>query len=185
MSASPLQDVDGRLRPAVVTISGSPSAMSRTAAVLRALAGELGRAGLESELIEVRALPPEDLVGGRAQTPAVRAALERIAAAPAVVIGTPVYKAAFTGLLKSFLDLLPPDALAGKVALPIAIGGAPAHALSVEQTLAPLCLALGAEAIVRGVYLLDSQLVDGALDDAAAASLRAAAERLARYGGGR
>ncbi|HYU16158.1 MAG TPA: NADPH-dependent FMN reductase [Candidatus Acidoferrum sp.] len=169
----------------VVTISGSPSASSRTAAVLGALAAELGRAGLASQAIEVRTLPPSDLVGGRAQDPATRAAIERIAAARAVVVGTPVYKAAFTGLLKAFLDLLPQDLLAGKVALPIAVGAAPAHALAVEQTLAPLLLALGADAVVRGLYLLDAQFTQGEADAAAAAALSAAALRLARFVGGR
>jgi FMN reductase len=167
----------------VVAISGSPSATSRTVTVVELLLAELRRAGIDGELVEARVLPPADLLAGRAQDAATRSALERIAAARAVVVATPVYKAAFTGVLKAFLDLLPTDALAGKVALPIAMGAAPGHALAVEQTLSPLLLALGAEAVLRGLYLLDGQLANGRLDAAGTAALEAAASRVARFGG--
>src|SRR5256885_12419558 len=40
-----------------------------------------------------------------------------------VVVATPIYKASYSGVLKSFLDLLPQFGLAGKVVLPLATGG--------------------------------------------------------------
>ena len=40
----------------------------------------------------------------------------------AVVIATPVYKAAYSGILKAFLDLLPQDGLDGKLVLPTPAG---------------------------------------------------------------
>ncbi|GAA3495112.1 hypothetical protein GCM10019016_022120 [Streptomyces prasinosporus] len=43
--------------------------------------------------------------------------------ADGVVIGTPVYKAAYSGLLTALLDLLPQYALTGKTVLPLATGG--------------------------------------------------------------
>jgi FMN reductase len=166
-------------------VSGSPSSSprARTAAVLDALASALTELGMTSDCIDVRELPPADLLGGRAPEPATRDALARIAQARAIVVGTPVYKATFTGLVKTFLDLLPGDALAGKVALPIALGAAPTHALAVEQTLAPLLLALGADAVLRGLYITDGQLAEGRLDAAATAAVQGAAARLLRFAG--
>ncbi len=55
-----------------------------------------------------------------------------------MVIGTPVYKAAYSGLLKSLLDLLPQYALAGKTVLPLATGGSTAHVLAIDYALRPV-----------------------------------------------
>jgi FMN reductase len=160
----------------VVLVSGSPSASSRTATVLSALAARLAEAGRSTSLLQVRELPDPQSQQGRD-------ALALIASAKAVVVGTPVYKASLTGLLKSFLDLLPPDALKGKAAMPIATGAAPGHALAVEHQLAPLLFALGADAVVRGQYFIDADLADGQLSPAAATALAAATSRLLAFGG--
>jgi FMN reductase len=49
-----------------------------------------------------------------------------------------VYKAAYSGLLKTLLDLLPQCALAGKVVLPVVTCGSPAHVLAIDYALRPL-----------------------------------------------
>lgn len=49
-----------------------------------------------------------------------------------MIIATPIYKAAYTGVLKVFLDLLPTNALAGKIILPIGTGATPAHLLALD-----------------------------------------------------
>ena len=73
-------------------------------------------------------------------------------------MATPVYKAAYAGVLKAFLDLLPQDALHDKVVLPIATGGSSAHLLALDYALKPVLGALGASHILRGVYVTDSQV---------------------------
>ncbi|WP_372430482.1 NAD(P)H-dependent oxidoreductase [Janibacter melonis] len=50
-------------------------------------------------------------------------------------------------MLKTFLDLLPQDALRGKVVLPVATGGSPAHVLSVDYALRPVLASLAPSAI--------------------------------------
>ena len=161
----------------VVLISGSPSVSSRTATVLNFCAEKLREAGRKTTVIQVRELT-------NPQSQQTKDALTLIGEARAVVIATPVYKASLTGLLKSFLDLLPTDALKGKVALPLATGAAPAHALAIEHELSPLLFALGADAVVRGRYFIDTtDIPDGKLSPTAAASLAAAAARLITYGG--
>jgi FMN reductase len=169
----------------VVLVSGSPSASSRTATVLASLADHLEKAGQTTSLLQVRELPSADLTSGRAQDQRTKDALAQIAGAKAVVIGTPIYKASLTGLLKSFLDLLPPDALKGKMAMAIGTGAAPAHALAIEHQMAPLLFALGADAVVRGQYFIDCDLADNQLTAAAAAALAAAGARLIALGGTR
>ena len=73
-------------------------------------------------------------------------------------MATPVYKAAYSGVLKTWLDMLPANALADKAVLPLATGAAPIHALAIDYALTPVLGALGATRSTGGVYLLDSQI---------------------------
>jgi FMN reductase len=86
--------------------------------------------------------------------------------ADGVIIATPIYKAAYTGVLKAFLDLLPQKALSGKVVLPLATGGTIAHLLAVEYALKPVLSELGARHLLGTVYAVDKQIqrqADGSL----------------------
>ncbi|MFB2646299.1 NAD(P)H-dependent oxidoreductase, partial [Raphidiopsis sp. BLCC-F218] len=71
---------------------------------------------------------------------------------------TPIYKAAYTGLLKTFLDLLPQKAFTGKILLPLATGGTIAHLLAIEYGLKPVLFELGARHILSTVYAVDKQI---------------------------
>jgi FMN reductase len=143
----------------VVTISGSPSAGSRTQALAaHAGAAIAGRGGFELAEINVRDLPPADLIYGRADAEPIRRALDLIARASGVVVSTPVYKASYTGVLKTFLDLLPQFGLDGKVVLPLVTGGAVAHVLAIDYALRPVLHSLGAQHVVAGLFIIDNLL---------------------------
>jgi FMN reductase len=71
-----------------------------------------------------------------------------------------VYKAAYTGLLKAFLDLLPQYALAGKTVLPLVTGGTSAHVLAVDYALRPVLASMGAH-VGQGYFLLDQLIGEG------------------------
>ena len=73
--------------------------------------------------------------------------------ADAIVVATPVYQAAYSGLLKVFLDLLPQFAFRGKAVLPIVTGGSPAHVLAVDYALRPVLANLGAAHIGQGWFV--------------------------------
>jgi len=75
-----------------------------------------------------------------------------------IVVGTPVYKGAYTGLLKGFLDVLPPSTLRRTVAIPVTVSAAPAHRLLAEQALRPVLAELGASLPVPGLPLEEGQL---------------------------
>lgn len=140
-------------------ITGSPSTSSRTLRLASTLAERLGRLALDSALLDVSALPAEDLLRARTSAPAIQAALEQLAAASGVVFVTPVYKAAYSGVLKTFIDLLPQFALRDKVVLPLAMGGSPAHVLAIDYALRPVLSSLDPLHIVAGLFLIDKQVV--------------------------
>ena len=158
----------------IVTLSGSPLATSRTAALAEHVAARLASRGFAVRSIAVRDLDAEALLHARAEAPGVREALALVASADALVIATPVYKASYTGVLKAFLDLLPQLGLAGKTVLPLATGGTIAHVLALDYGLRPVLASLGALHIVNGLFILDKLLAhsNGGLEIEAAMGKR-------------
>ncbi|MBX3080052.1 MAG: NADPH-dependent FMN reductase [Anaerolineae bacterium] len=173
--------------PSVVTIAGSPTHPSRSAGLLNYAAQQLEQAGLHVQPIIVRDLPAEALIHGRYDDQTIQAATAGITAARGVIVATPVYKATYTGVLKTFLDLCPAGALAGKVVMPLVTGGSASHSLALEYGLKPVLAALGAGLIVNGQYFMDSQIevVNGTelnfKDQEAEAKFRASLDAFAAY----
>ncbi|WP_035848543.1 NADPH-dependent FMN reductase [Kitasatospora azatica] len=142
----------------VLAVSGSPSATSRTTRLLRHVGAQLTEQGHQVRTLDVRDLPAEALLHADTRHPAIARAVELVAEAEGVVIGTPVYKAAYSGLLKTLLDLLPQYALAGKTVLPLATGGSTAHVLAVDYALRPVLASMGATHITQGWFVLDRDI---------------------------
>ncbi|GAA4820378.1 NADPH-dependent FMN reductase [Streptomyces ziwulingensis] len=160
----------------VLSVSGSPSATSRTARLLRHLDARLIAQGHEVTPLDVRDIPAEALLHADFGHPVITEVTGLFARADGVVIGTPVYKAAYSGLLKSLLDLLPQYALTGKTVLPLATGGTTAHVLAIDYALRPVLSSMGAGHIVQGWFTLDKDITVG--DDGLLAVAPAAAEAL-------
>ena len=161
----------------IATISSSPNRTSKTDAVLTDIARQLQRAGHVVVPVVLRDLPAEPLLRGHAHDPDIARAVAALDAADAVVVSTPVYKAAYGGLLKTFLDLLPQFALRGKIVLPVATGGTPAHVLVVDYALRPVLASLAPSSITPGWFVLADHitLVEGGdvvIDEAAHRPLR-------------
>lgn len=88
---------------------------------------------------------------------AVAEAVARVAASDVVIVASPTYKATYTGLLKLFLDQFAGSTgLEGVVAVPLQLGGGPAHQLSPELHLKPVLVELGATVPAPALYLVDS-----------------------------
>jgi FMN reductase len=143
----------------IVGIQGSPSANSRSASLLALAQSRLQSVATNAHLIAVRELPAQALLHAQFDHPLIRQALAEVAQAQVVLIATPIYKAAYSGVLKSFLDLLPQDALRGKTVLPLATGGSIAHLLALDYALKPVLSALGAREILDPVFATDAQIV--------------------------
>ncbi|MFD9002561.1 NADPH-dependent FMN reductase [Streptomyces sp. NPDC059582] len=142
----------------VLTVSGSPSASSRTHRLLRHLDQRLIAQGHEVIPLDIRTVPAEALLGADFRHPAIVEATELFARADGVVVGTPVYKASYSGVLKALLDLLPQYALTGKTVLPLATGGSVAHVLAIDYALRPVLSSMGAGHIVQGWFTLDTDI---------------------------
>ena len=145
----------------VLTIGGSPAAPSRCAVTLDYLRTDLERRGLTTASIEARDIDPVSLMHARFDHPDVRAGIDAVLSARAIVIATPVYKAAYSGVLKSFLDMLPMGVLEGKTVLPLTTAGSLAHCLALDYALKPVLAALGARHILQGICLLDTDFAYG------------------------
>ncbi|MBW8796934.1 MAG: NADPH-dependent FMN reductase [Streptomyces sp.] len=157
----------------VLSVSGSPSASSRTGRLLRHLDQRLAAQGHEVVPLDVRTIPAEALLGADFRHPAIVEATGLFARADGVVVGTPVYKASYSGVLKALLDLLPQYALGGKTVLPLATGGSVAHVLAIDYALRPVLNSMGAAHIVQGWFTLDKDITvgeDGTLTLAPAAA---------------
>jgi FMN reductase len=142
----------------ITSLSASPSERSRSAWLTQFALTRLEERDTRHDDIVVRTLPAAALLAADVQDPAIAAAVRAVEQADLVIVGTPIYKAAYSGLLKVFLDLLPPDALRGKLVLPLATGGSPAHLLALDYALKPVLSALGARHVLDGVFASDAQL---------------------------
>ena len=142
----------------ILLVAGSPSERSRSAALLDAVSQRLRGQGPAIERLHIRDLSPQALLLGDAAQRTVASALDQVQRARALVIATPVYKAAYSGVLKVFLDLLPQTAFRHKVVLPLATGGSPHHMLALDYALRPVLQSLSARLILPGVYATDAQV---------------------------
>ena len=82
----------------------------------------------------------------------LQAAIERLAAADAIVAATPIYKAGMSGLFKSFVDVLDNDLLVAKPVLLAATGGSARHALVIDDQMRPLFAYLRALTLPTSIY---------------------------------
>ena len=143
----------------VLLVAGSPTNPSRSAALLDAVEQRLELRGVEVERLHIRDLSPQALLLADVGHPTISRAVAQVARARTIVVATPVYKAAYSGVLKVFLDLLPQTALKDKLALPLATGGSPHHMLALDYALRPVLQSLGAAQIMPGIYATDAQVV--------------------------
>jgi FMN reductase len=102
---------------------------------------------------------------------ALSAAIDDVTSADGLIVVTPVFSASYSGLFKSFFDVLDKDALAGKPVLIAATGGTGRHSLVLEHALRPLFAYLRAVIVPTGVY--------AASEDWGAEGLAARVERAA------
>ncbi|WP_328756935.1 FMN reductase [Streptomyces sp. NBC_00271] len=144
----------------VVVVSAGLSVPSSTRLLADRLADtvcdELSDQGhkVDVDVIELRALSAaiaNSLVTGF-PAPQLATAIAAVTDADSLVAVTPVFSASYSGLFKSFFDLIDPDALTGKPVLIAATGGTPRHSLVLDHALRPLFAYLRAVVVPTGVY---------------------------------
>ncbi|GAA0417077.1 hypothetical protein Acor_64240 [Acrocarpospora corrugata] len=144
----------------IVTVVGNPRSGSRTLTVATKAAETLAnRLGIPAgDVVDLAGLAPA--LFSPEPSPGVEVALELLLDASILIVASPTYKGTYTGLLKSFLDKLPNQALAGKFAVPLLVLGDPKHSLAVEVHLRPLLVELGANVPTPGLAVLESHIPD-------------------------
>jgi FMN reductase len=164
-------------RRTLVVISAGLSQPSSTrlladqlSAAVVAAAGDLGVL-LDTRVIELRDLAHDitnTMLTGFAPA-ALRDALDAVAGADALVAVTPIFTASYSGLFKSFFDVLDADVLAGKPVLIAAAGGSARHSLALEHAVRPLFAYLRAVPVPTSVFAASEDwggdTTDGALRD--------------------
>jgi len=109
---------------------------------------------VSTKVVELRELAhpiADNLVTGFAPSP-LRAAVAAVTGADAVIAVTPVFSASYSGLFKSFLDVIANTALTGMPVLVAATGGTARHSLVLDHALRPLFSYLRAVVVPTGVY---------------------------------
>jgi FMN reductase len=159
-ASQPAQSTPAR----VVAISAGVQSPSRSRALVGAVVKAIAaRHPVESSFIDLAAISPSIAnANGRGDLPAeVDTHFKSVETADLLVVGSPIYKASYTGRFKHFFDLFEPTALSGIPVVLTANGGSDRHALALEHQFRPLFAFFGAIALPTGVYGSDADLQHG------------------------
>jgi len=176
----------------IVVVSAGLSVPSSTKLLADKLGDAVQRAtgarGLEVEVrhVELRPLAhalADHLLTGFATGP-LADAIDAVRHADGVVVVTPVFSASYSGLFKTFVDVLEPGTLDGTPVLIAATAGTARHSLVLDHALRPLFAYLRTVVVPTGVFAASEDF--GATDDGSLDKRveRAAGELAALLGGG-
>ncbi|WP_030211551.1 FMN reductase [Streptomyces bikiniensis] len=138
---------------------------------------------LSTEVVELRELAGDiasHLVTGF-PPPRLSAAIDTVTNADGLAVVTPVFAASYSGLFKSFFDVIDPDVLTGKPVLIAATGGTARHSLVLEHAVRPLFAYLRAVVVPTAVFAASEDWGSGgdAYTDALPGRVRRAGAELA------
>jgi FMN reductase len=159
----------------VVTSGLSEPSSTRLLADLLGGAVETALPDAEVEVVELRPLAhaiTDALLTGFPSGELARV-FEQVAKADAVVVVTPVFSASYSGLFKTFFDVLERGTLDGTPVLVAATAGTARHSLVLEHALRPLFSYLRAVVVPTGVFAASEDWGSGGADGA----LRARVDR--------
>ena len=147
----------------IVGLSGSASPGSKTRSVVETTIRRIAeKADGATHLIAVADLVPDLGIALRsAASPRLEEALRLIETTDLLIVGTPVYKGSYTGLLKHLIDLVDYSSLAGVPVGLIATGGSDRHALVVEHHLRPLFGFFTAKTLPTAVFISERAIAEG------------------------
>jgi FMN reductase len=108
----------------------------------------------------------------------LKEAIETVTNADAVIAVTPIFSSSYSGLFKSFFDILEPRSLAGMPVLLAATGGTARHSLALEYAVRPLFAYLQSAVVPTSVFAASEDWggAGGSDGDLAARITRAGAE---------
>lgn len=148
----------------VVALSANTRRPSRTRSLVNAIAMRLAESNSVQVLlydfvdigIEFGMATSLDELSAKAKS-----IFDQVCQADALIVGTPVYKGAYSGHFKHFFDLLNPECLIHKPVCLAANGGGSKHALVVEHSLRPLFGFFSAATTPTAVYACEADFLNG------------------------
>ncbi|SCX31489.1 MULTISPECIES: FMN reductase [Agrobacterium] len=147
----------------ILGLSGNVKRPSRTASLVDAVvslaAERLGGNGRLIELVDAAPILFKALRADQLDAEG-RAIIEAVEAADVLVVGSPVYRASYTGALKHLFDLVDYRALTGKRVILVATGGTPLHGLMTEHQLRPLFGFFNALTLPTAIYATEADFTD-------------------------
>lgn len=105
--------------------------------------------------------------------------IDPVLAADGIIAVTPIFNASYSGLFKSFFDVLPSKSLAGKPVLIAATGGTARHSLALDHSLRPLFAYLRTVVVPTSVFAASDDWSGATADGALRARIDRAAKELA------
>ncbi len=154
----------------ILGISGSVKQPSRTGRVVSDILGSIERrASVSTDIIDLAMAAPILFRALRADQldEAGRRIIDAVEAADVLVVGSPVYRASYTGALKHLFDLVDFRALQGKRVVLAATGGTPLHGLMLEHQFRPLFGFFGAVTVPTTVYAVEADFTEYTLSNPA------------------
>ena len=109
---------------------------------------------VETTVIELRELAVDiakNLVSGFPSS-ALAEAVDAVTMADGLIAVTPIFMASYSGLFKSFFDILDKDSVTGQPVLAAATGGSARHSLVLEHGLRPMLSYLRMVVVATSVY---------------------------------
>ena len=85
-------------------------------------------------------------------TPSLQVAIDQVTDADGLIVASPIFNASYSGLFKTFFDVIEHESLDGRPVLLAATGGTARHSLALEHSLRPLFTYLGADTVRTAVY---------------------------------
>ncbi len=160
----------------ILGVAGSIGQSWHTRLLVEAVLTAAVAEGVETEMLDLSQTPLDFAanLGTEAYGPNTQRAITLAGQADGFVFGSPIYRATYTGVLKNFFDLMPVEAMLGKVAGLVATGGSLHHYLTLDFTFRPIMTFFNMHTVPGVLYgsredfLTDRQLSASSLQQAEA-----------------
>lgn len=145
----------------ILGVAGGIGQSWHTRAVIEAVLAAARDDDVQTELLDLSQTPLDFAANKPAEeySPATQRALELAGRADGFVFGSPIYRATYTGVLKNFFDLMPVEAMLGKVAALVATGASFHHFLALDFTFRPIMTFFNMHTVPGGLYASREQFL--------------------------
>lgn len=144
----------------VMVISAGLSQPSSTRLLADRLAAAVGKqlpeAGIETVALREFAHDITDHMLVGFPSARLKEVLDKVTTADGLILVTPTFSASYSGLFKSFMDIIDPETLRGMPTVLAATGGTERHSLMLEHAMRPLLSYVRAATIPTAVYAASS-----------------------------